>query len=128
MTDEEADALEKSVTDAYNTAYQEVGLVLKSFQALNMAVPPATDKASNDETSTVIMGEFHQLCTDVDIHHDAKDMDQLHQIFEVLLCENLRDSGLPNFQQVKKCGFRTFHNRAAKSNVMSQENSSASDK
>ena len=127
MTDEEAEVLEKSVTVAYNAAYQEVGLILESFQALNMAVPPAADNSSSSEdSSTVIMGEFRQLCTEVDIHYNTKDMDQLHQIFEVLLCENLRDSGLPIFQHVKTCGYRTFRNYASKSNVISQENSSVS--
>ena len=126
MTDEEANALEKSVTAAYNAAYREVGLVLESFQALNMAVPPTTadnTTPSNDVSSAVIMGEFHQLCTDIDIDDKAQnDMDQLHRIFEILLCENLRDSGLPIFQQVKTCGYRTFHNHhASKSNVESAE-------
>ena len=124
MTDDEVDALEKSVTDAYNAAFQEVGLVLKSFQALNMAVPPTADSSSStDVSSTVIMGEFHQLCTDVDTHYDDKDMEHLHQMFEILLCENLRDSGLPIFHQVKSCGYRTFHNHASTSKVTSQAQS-----
>lgn len=127
LTDEEVEALEKSVTNAYNVAYQEVGLVLESFEALNMAVPPADHALSNDESSAVVMGEYRQLCSDVDSQYETKDLEQLHQVFETLLCENLRDSGLPIFLQVKSCGYRTFHSHGSKSKVMKHVHSSVSE-
>jgi hypothetical protein len=114
MTVDEAKVLETSVTEAYNEAYQKAGLVLQSFQALNIALPSIANSTSNedDDASTVIMGEFHQLCTNVDPRDKTADMEWMHQMFEVMLCEKLRDSGVSLFQDVKTCAYRTFHNHA----------------
>jgi hypothetical protein len=116
---EEAEVLELSVTDAYNEAYQKAGLVLQSFKALNMAVPPVPNKVSEgDVSSTVVMGEFHELCTDIDLHDKTKDLDSMHKVFEIKLCEKLHDSGLSIFQSVSTCAYRTFHSRGSKKSMI----------
>jgi hypothetical protein len=119
FTDEEAEVLETSVIDAYNEAFKEVGLVLKAFHALNMAVPPVEDKESDiDESSTVVMGEFREMCTDIDLHDKTEELIVMHQVLETKLCDKLRDSGMSIFQGVSGCKYRTFHTRESKKSMI----------
>jgi hypothetical protein len=116
LTDEEATVLEASVKDAYNQAYEKAGLTLTSFRALNTATPPSNSDSTAQESSTVVMGEFHQLCVDDNDHehapHTPTDLDLMHRMFETNLCEQLHASGLTIFQNVKHCSFRTFRSPA----------------
>jgi hypothetical protein len=120
LTEDEVHVVETSVTEAFNEAFADIGLVLQSFRALDVA-EPSTDDASSDAglTSTVIIGEFYQLCTDVDLNGKSKELEMMHHLFEVKLCQKLHDSGFMVFEKVKTCAYRTFHNRViAKKNIV----------
>ena len=103
LSEQDTAVVEENVKAAYNDAFWAAGLSLDTFKALT-----AAEEATGD--STIVIGEFAQVCSNTYNGMDDAKLARMHAAFEKAICSKLQKSGLVNFANVENCAFRMFGN------------------